>query len=55
MGVWVGRCQDTTIRWIPPLIVTQEQLEEALATFEPAPVAVGVSRRYLPKKSVISK
>ncbi len=33
---------DNTIRWIPPLIVTREQLEEALDIFEQALVEVGV-------------
>lgn len=33
---------DNTIRWIPPLIVTQEQLEEALGIFEQALSDVGV-------------
>ena len=27
---------DNTVRWIPPLVVTQEQIEEALATFKDA-------------------
>ncbi len=33
---------DNTIRWIPPLIVTREQLEEALGIFEQALVEVGL-------------
>ncbi len=33
---------DNTIRWIPPLIVTQEQLEEALEIFEQALAEVQV-------------
>ncbi len=33
---------DNTIRWIPPLIVTREQLQEALGIFEQALAAVGV-------------
>jgi 4-aminobutyrate aminotransferase len=32
---------DNTVRWIPPLIVTREQLEEALGIFEQALVEVG--------------
>jgi len=32
---------DNTIRWIPPLIVTREQLEEALEIFEQALTEVG--------------
>ncbi len=32
---------DNTIRWIPPLIVTREQLEEALDIFEQALAEVG--------------
>jgi 4-aminobutyrate aminotransferase-like enzyme len=27
---------DNTVRWIPPLVATQEQVEEALAAFKDA-------------------
>ena len=32
---------DNTIRWIPPLIVTEEQIDDALAIFENALVSAG--------------